>query len=125
MNVLADMTKDWLASPAPGRERGSGAGGAPAFLRCWRHSLSMPRISIREREDEICRGRSVRRLCRTDLGDDGGSVACPNRTAPCGGPFRSAATRLAPGAVRVRFLHDRAFVHRPRRRALSWTDVER
>src|SRR5258708_33234272 len=125
MNVLADMTKDWLASPAPGRERGSGYGGAPAFLRCWRHSLGMPRISIRERGDEVCRGRSVRRLCRADLGDDGGSVACPDRTAPCGGPFRSAAARLAPGAVRVRVLHDRALVDCSCCRALKHADVER
>jgi hypothetical protein len=29
-------------------------------------------------------------LCRTDLGDNGGGVACSDRAAPGGGPFWSA-----------------------------------
>src|SRR5258708_5889792 len=125
LNALPDTTRGWPAATAPGRERGSGSGRAPASLRCWRRSLSIPRISIQEQGDEVCRSRSVRRLCGADLGDDGGSVACAYCTAPCRGSFRFAAARLAPGPVCVRFLLDRARVHCSCCRAVRYAAVER
>jgi len=66
-----------------------------------------------------------RRLPRSDFGDDAGGVACPDRTAPGGGPFRSAEARLASGAVRVRLLHDCALLIVHLVRALRGADVER
>src|SRR5260221_13540979 len=84
LNALLGSIRGWRL--CPGGELGSGCGRAAAFLRCRGRSLGMPPISIQERRDELCRSRSVWRLCRTDLGDDGGGVAFPGRAAPDGRP---------------------------------------
>src|ERR1700675_3913058 len=124
-NALPVSTRGWRPYPIPGRERGPGSGRAAAFLRYRKRLHSTPPISIQGGVDELRRNQSVRRLCRPDLVDDGGRVVCPDRAPPGGGPFWLTAPRLAPGAVRVRFLHDHPLVHRPDRRALRYADVER
>src|ERR1700721_3320111 len=115
---LPVSTKDWRLYPIPGRERGPGFGRVAAFWLCRRRSPSMPPISIWEHGDELCRSRPVRRLCCSDLVDDGRSVACLDRAAPGRGPLTSAAPRLAPRAVRSLGLHDYPLVHRPSYRTL-------
>src|ERR1700722_18585583 len=122
-NALPFSTRGWRFYR--GGEPGSGSEHAAAFLRCRRRSITMPPISIQERHNGFRGSQCFWSLCRTDLGDDGGGVACPDRTAPGGGPFWAAAPRLAPGAVRVRLLHDHPLVHRPYCRTLRYADVER
>ena len=78
-----------------------------------RRSPSMPPTSTQERPGEVRRDRPVRRLCRADLVDDGRRLDRHDRVAPVRRPFRPVALCLAPGAVCVRGLHDRAVVDGP------------
>src|SRR5882757_2091010 len=110
---------------ASGQERRSNSVRKAASALSLKPLAGMLPISIQERRDELCRSRTVRCLRRPDLVDDGGGLVCPDRAPPGGGPIWSAAPRLAPGAVRVRFLRDHPLGHRPYRRALRYADVER
>ncbi len=65
---------------------------------------------------EVHRDQFVRRLCRADLADDGCRLGGHDLAAAVCRPFRLAALCLAPLAVRVRRLHDRALVDGPRHR---------
>src|SRR6516164_6595336 len=64
--------------------------------------------SKQERPGEVYRDQPVWRLCRADVGDDGRRLVRHYLVALECRPLRSVALRLAPLAVPVRGLHDRA-----------------
>src|ERR1700724_987837 len=83
----------------------------------------MPPGSMREHQSEVHRHKSFRRVCRADLVDDGGRLADLDRVASRRGAVRLAAACLAPVAIPVRGLCDRALVyclHRGTFEAREW-----
>src|SRR6516165_797959 len=81
-----------------------------ASLRSRRGSSNMPHTSTQEHPGEVHRDQPVRRLCRADIGDDGRRLVRYYLVALERRPLRRVALRLAPLAVRIRGLHDRALL---------------
>src|SRR6516162_4763231 len=94
-------------------------GRAAVSLRYRRLSPNILLTSKQERPGEVYRDQPVRRLCRADVGDDGRRLVHHYLVALERRPLRSVALRLAPLAIRVRRLHDRALLDGSRHRALS------
>src|SRR5215472_13015555 len=94
-------------------------GRAAVSLRYRRLSHNILPTSKQERPGEVYGDQPVRRLCRADVGDDGRRLVRHYLVALERRPLRSIALRLAPLAVRVRRLYDRALLDGSRRRALS------
>src|SRR6516165_11485943 len=94
-------------------------GRAAMSLRYRRPSPNILLTSKQERPGEVHRDQPFRRLCRADVGDDGRRLVRHYLVALECRPLRSVALRLAPLAVRIRDLHDRALLDGPRSCELS------